>query len=80
MLEKVEVVDQIAVLEAGQIQIRKTTKILDDGVEISKTYHRHVLNPGDDLTNQDARVFAIAQVIWTGEVLAAYAECLATAQ
>lgn len=72
MLEKIEIIDQIEVLEAGQIQIRKATKILDGGVEISKTYHRHVLSPGDGLTNQDTRVVAIAQAVWTKEVIAAY--------
>jgi hypothetical protein len=72
MLEKTTVIDQINVLEDGQIQVRKTTKIIDDGVEISKAYHRHVLAPGDDLTGQDTRVIAIATAVWTSEVIATY--------
>lgn len=72
MLEKVTAVDKIEVLEAGQIQVRTATKIVEDGNVISTTYHRHVLNPADDLTGQDARVVAIANATWTSEVVAAY--------
>ena len=72
MLEKTEIIDQINVLESGQIQVRKATKILDDGLEISKSYHRHCLAPGDDLTGQDDRVVAIANIVWTPDVIAAY--------
>jgi hypothetical protein len=72
MLEKVSVVDKIEVLEKGQVQVRTATKIVEDGNVISQTYHRHVLNPADDLTGQDARVVAIAQATWTPEVIAAY--------
>lgn len=74
MLEKVSAIDRIEVLESGAIQVRRADKIMEDGVEIGKTYHRHVLSPGDDLTEQDARVVAIAQVVWTPEVVAAYQE------
>ena len=72
MLEKVVVIDQIEVLESGHIQVRQATKILEDGKEISKTYHRHVLNPGDPLEGQDEKVQAIARAVWTDEVVAAY--------
>ena len=72
MLEKVTAVDKIEVLEAGQIQVRTATKIVEDGNVISTTYHRHVLNPADDLTGQDARVAAIATATWTPEVVDAY--------
>lgn len=72
MLEKIEVVDRVEILELGQIQVRKATKIIEDGVEISKTYHRQVLTPGEDLTGQDARVVAIANATWTEEVIENY--------
>lgn len=56
-------VDLIEVV--GQnIQVRTATIILEDGVELSRSYHRHVLQPGDDLTEQDAKVSAIANAIW----------------
>jgi urease accessory protein UreE len=71
-LEEKSVVDKIEVLLAGQIQVRRRDQILKDGVEVAATYHRHVLNPGDDLTNEDPRVVAIAEATWTPEVIAAY--------
>jgi hypothetical protein len=80
MLEKVSAVDKIEVLEKGQIQVRTTTKIVEDGNVISQTYHRHVLSPADDLTGQDARVVAIAQATWTEEVIAEYQASLPVVQ
>ena len=71
-LEEVSVVDKIEVLLQGQIQVRTRNQVLRDGVEIAATYHRHVLAPGDDLTNEDPRVAAIASATWTEEVVAAY--------
>jgi hypothetical protein len=47
-------------------------KILKDGVEVAATYHRHVVNPGDDTANEDPRVAAIAAATWSEEVVAAY--------
>jgi hypothetical protein len=72
MLSKESVVDKVEVLEKGQIQVRTVTRIVEDGEVISSNYHRHVLNPADDLTGQDAKVVAIAQATWTPEVIAAY--------
>jgi len=63
-LEEVSVVDKIEVLLNGSIQVRRRDQVLKDGVEIAATYHRHVINPGDDLTNEDPRVVAIANTIW----------------
>jgi len=74
MLEKVSVIDKIEVLESGHIQIRRVDKILEDGKEISKSYHRHVLSPDDDLTGQNERVIAIANIVWTPDVIEKYKE------
>ena len=71
-LEEKSVVDKIEVLLLGQIQVRRRDQVLKDGTEIAATYHRHVLSPGDDLTNEDPRVVAIAEATWTPEVIAAY--------
>jgi hypothetical protein len=71
-LEEKSVVDKIEVLLLGQIQVRRRDQILKDGVEVAATYHRHVLSPGDDLTNEDPRVVAIAEATWTPEVIATY--------
>jgi len=66
---------QVEVLEDGQIQIRKATRVYKDGVEISKTYHRHVLVPDTkDLSNEVQRVQDIANVVWTPEVISVYNE------
>lgn len=72
MLEKKSAIDKVEVLENGTIQVRRADCIFDDGVEISKTYHRHVLAPGDNLDNHDPKVRAIAEAVWTPEVISAY--------
>ena len=72
MLEKVEIVDRIEVVENGCVQVRTKTAILENNVEISGSYHRHVLAPGDDYSNEDARVKAICAAVHTADVVAAY--------
>ena len=79
-LEEKSVIDQIEVIRNGSVNVRRADLILKDGVEIAKTYHRHVLAPGDDLANEDAKVVAIAQATWTPEVLEAYADTRAKIQ
>ena len=76
-LTKETVVDKIEVLEKGQVQVRTATRILEDGVQLSSSFHRHVLAPGDDLTEQDAKVAAIATATWTPEVVTAYEAMIA---
>jgi hypothetical protein len=71
-------VDQIELIENNQIQVRTATIILKDDVELTRTFHRHVLSPGDDITNEDPKVQAIANVIWTEEVITAYQASLST--
>jgi archaellum component FlaF (FlaF/FlaG flagellin family) len=72
MLEKVISVDLIEVLENGSVQVRTKTAILEDGKQISGTFHRHVVAPGDDYSAEDARVKAICAATHTAEVVAAY--------
>ena len=76
-LTKEEVTDKIEVLENGTIQVRCATRVLEDGAILSSSFHRHVLHPGHDLTNQDPKVVAIAQATWTPEVIAAYEAMIA---
>ena len=71
LIEK-QSIDKIEVVENNFIQIRTATIIEKDNIEIAKTYHRHVLSPGDDITNEDAKVQSIANAIWTDEVIAEY--------
>jgi hypothetical protein len=63
-LAKETVVDRIEVLDTGTVQVRTATRILEDGEILSQSYHRHVLQPGDDLTNEDPKVVALATTAW----------------
>jgi hypothetical protein len=71
-LEKVISVDRIEVLESGIVQVRTKTAIMEDGKQISGTFHRHVVAPGDDYSGDDERVQAICKATHTPEVIAAY--------
>ena len=71
-LTKQTVIDQITVQENGTILYREATRIMEDGNQISKTYHRSSLTPGQDLTGVPANVVAICNTVWTAEVIAAY--------
>lgn len=71
-ITKEKVVDQITVTENGTVLYREATRIMEDGKELSKTYHRTSLSPQDDLSNQPANVVAICNTAWTAEVIAAY--------
>ena len=71
-LEKNVIVDLIEVAENGAIQVRIKTAIMEDGKQISGSFHRHVVAPGDDYSKQDARVQAICAATHTAAVVAAY--------
>jgi len=72
MLEKVISVDLIEVIENSCIQVRTKTAIMEDGKQISGTFHRHVVAPGNDYSAEDARVKAICAAMHTPQVIAAY--------
>jgi hypothetical protein len=71
-LEKIEIVDLIEALENGCVQVRTCTRIMEDGKQISGTFHRHVINPGNDYSAEDAKVQAICAAVHTPDVIAAY--------
>jgi hypothetical protein len=71
-LEKIEIVDRIEVIENGCVQVRTKTAILEDGKEISSKFHRHVVAPGDDYSQEEARVKAICAATHTKSVVDAY--------
>lgn len=79
MLEKIKVIDSINVTEVGILEIRTATKIMEDSVELSKSYHRHCLAPADDISGEDVKTQAIASAVWTPEVVEAYESMLASA-
>ena len=72
MLEKVVSVDLIEIIENGSVQVRTKTAILEDGKQISGSFHRHVVAPGDDYSTEDARVKAICKATHTAAVVTAY--------
>lgn len=73
-LKEKSIIDKIEVLENNFIQVRTANIIEKDGVEISRTFHRHVVNPSNDISGEDAKVQAVANAIWTEEIIAAYLE------
>ena len=84
-LSKVTVVDKIEVLEKGQVQVRTATRVLEDGVQLSQAYSRHILVPSTkasgswadtDISGEDARVQAICNATWTSAVKTAYQEMI----
>ena len=78
-LTKQAVIDQITVTENGVILYREATRIMEDGNQISQTYHRTSLTPAQDLTGHPANVVAICNAAWTPEVIAAYQAAQAAA-
>lgn len=73
MIEKKQFIDKVEVLEGGVVQVRTTTSITENGVELTKTYHRHCVVPGQDFSGEDKMVQDICAVIHTTEKIAAYA-------
>ena len=65
-------IETVAVGDHKVIQVRTATKIVEDGEVISSSYHRHVLTPDADLTNESAEVQAIATAVFTDTVKANY--------
>jgi len=78
------IIDKIEVLEKGSIQVRQATVVTEDGKELSRTFHRHVIQPcykdsegvwqDTDISGEDAEVQAICNAKWTDEVKEAYKE------
>ena len=71
-ITKEKVVDQITVTENGTILYREATRIIEDGTELTKTYHRSSLTPAQDLTGVPEKVVAICNTAWTQDVIDAY--------
>ena len=63
---------KLEVLPSGTIQVRVATVICKDGVEIGRSYHRHVLPPGADTSKEEPETQAVAAAVWTPEVVSAY--------
>ena len=71
LIEK-QIVDKVELVQSNNIQVRTANIIEKDGTEIARTFHRHVLSPVDRIVNEDPKVQAIENAVWTEEVIAAY--------
>ncbi len=71
-LEKNTVIDKIEIVENGTVQVRQATIITEDGNQLSRTFHRWCITPGEDYSTQEQQVQDICKVTHTPEVIAAY--------
>jgi len=76
LTERIEI-SRREVLADGQIQVRTDTVIERDGVEVSRSFHRHVVVPGADVSGEDASVQTVANAVHTDAVIAAYEAAVA---
>ena len=79
-LTKEQVIDKIEIVENGIIQVREVTRIMEDGKQLSSSYHRWAFEPGSDVSEQPANVQAIAAAAWTEAVITAYQAQVAAQQ
>ena len=72
-LEKIVKIDQIEIVgDYKAVQVRTATVVTDDGVELSRSFHRHSLSCDADISEEDEEVQAVCNAVWTDEVKAAY--------
>jgi len=72
MIEKQILVDLIEIVENGCVQVRTCTRLIEDGEQLTNSFHRHVVVPGADYSAEDAKVQAICAAVHTADVVAAY--------
>ena len=72
MLEKQIIIDKIEVVENGIVQVRQVTRIIEDGNQLSSSYLRWTLEPGQDISTQEDKVKAVCNAVWTPEVVSMY--------
>jgi hypothetical protein len=71
-LDKQTKIDRVEIVENGIVQVRQATIITEDGKQISRTFHRWCITPGEDCSTQEQQVQDICKVTHTPEVIAAY--------
>ena len=71
LIEK-HLIDKIEIIENNCIQVRTATIIEKDGLELTRTFHRKAISPLEDISNEHPKVQAIANAIWTPEVIEEY--------
>ena len=72
MLEKIVYVDLIEIVENGVVQVRTKTAVMEDGSQISATYHRHIITPGQDYSQESDRVKTVCAAIHTPQLIQEY--------
>ena len=80
-LEKSTKQDKIEIVDVGDwknIQVRAATVIKEDGVEISRSFHRHVVEPNSDLTNESDEVKKLAEIYFTDDAKAKHKAAMET--
>ena len=78
-LEKIIKLDKIEIVgDYKSLQVRTATIISENGVELSRSFHRESLNPGADVSNKDQEVIDLANLLWTQEIIDAYNASLTT--
>lgn len=65
-------VDQITITENGVVYYREVTRVFEDGAEVSHSYHRTSLAPGQSLTGAPKKVSDVCKAVWTSEIVSAY--------
>ena len=71
--DKIEIVGDFK-----HLQVREATIIQEDGVELTRSFHRYILNPGDDVSSQSSDIQSIANAVWTDEIINAYSASIAS--
>jgi len=80
-ITKTTAIDKIEIVgEYKHIQVREASIIQEDGVELTRSFHRYVLSPGEDVSSQSAEIQSIANAVWTEEVINAYSASIALPQ
>lgn len=69
MLEKIETYSSIEIKERGQVQVRKTVRVMEDGIALSENHHREIRYPGQDISDLPANIQGAINAYWTQEVL-----------
>lgn len=64
-ITKETIVDKIEIVEDNVLQVRSATKLIEDGKVLSELFERRTLRPGADLSSEDPKVVAVANVLWT---------------
>ena len=72
-ITKTTAIDKIEILgDFKHIQVRQASIIQEDGVELTRSFHRYVLSPGQDLSEQPSEIQSIANAVWTEELITAH--------